>query len=693
VVLNGETISFTNGASILSITGINISTGNPEGSGDGGSVTIQGLPEVENNGAQSVTLIGGQIFSATFGPGRGGDILITSGAVELKGSSITSSANDSVDAIPGAGGNITLNLNALTLTDFSSILSSSATLPSNVAFGSGGNVLVQGLQGDDSVSQLIHLSGNSAIGSQTGNAAGGQVTLSSESVELYGGSTVFGATSETGLAGNIELNVNKLSLSAFSTVKSRTELSSGDAGAGGKITVQGVGGDGTSADSLFLSGEGSIESTSFGTGSIGSIVILANAINLTEGASIQAGTQQDSAAVAGSVTIGANTIDISGGSRIASQVFAATAGKVSINADQVTLDNGSIETSTGGVGRAGNVEMQVGNISLTHGSSINSASTGTEPVVNVADGTTQPPGQAGNITITATGSFTSDASSIATSAEANRGGDISITAQSVGLSNGTLITANSKAPLVVTKLVLDQDGQLVEEVVGSGNAGNITAHSGSTFVMNNSSMTTEATQASGGQVVITAPEMVQLSYSKISTSVAGSAVDTAGGNITIDPQFVVLQNSQIIAQAFAGAGGAIDIIATSAFIADPVSIVSASSTLGISGTVNIQSPLQNVGGELTALTQEFSSAAALLAQQCAARAADGKFSTFVVAAREGLPAEPGGFLASPSLTGELLGSHLSGRDPQPQLLAVTGLFPTYDAKPIQLAKLGSACHR
>ena len=190
--------------------------------------------------------------------------------------------------------------------------------------------------------------------------------------------------------------------------------------------------------------------------------------------------------------------------------------------------------------------------------------------------------------------------------------------------------------------------------------------------------------------------MIQLVNSQVSTSVGGSVgVPGAsdGGNITIDPQFVILQNSQILAQAFAGAGGAITITAASAYIADPLSIVNASSTLGISGTVNIQSPLQNVGGELTALTQEFSSAAALLAQQCAARAADGKFSTFVVAAREGLPMEPGGFLASPSLTPELLGPSLSLRDPQSQFSAVTGLFPKYDAKPIQLAKLGNACHQ
>jgi large exoprotein involved in heme utilization and adhesion len=186
--------------------------------------------------------------------------------------------------------------------------------------------------------------------------------------------------------------------------------------------------------------------------------------------------------------------------------------------------------------------------------------------------------------------------------------------------------------------------------------------------------------------------MVRLINSQVSTSVAGSDVDTTGGNITIDPQFVILQNSQIIAQAFAGSGGAIKIVAGSAYIRDPASIVDASSTLGISGPIIIESPVQNVGGRLTPLSQQFSSAAALLAQRCAARVADGKFSTFVVAGREGLPVEPGGFLASPSLTAELLGSSLAGRYPHTAIAAITGTFPEYDARPIQLAKFGNACH-
>jgi hypothetical protein len=285
-------------------------------------------------------------------------------------------------------------------------------------------------------------------------------------------------------------------------------------------------------------------------------------------------------------------------------------------------------------------------------------------------------GDAGSVTIKASGSFTSNGSKVSTSAENAKGGDILIDAQSVLLSNGTLISASSNAPFLET---------------GDGNAGNITIKSASNVVMQNSSVTTEASQASGGQIKITAPDMVHLINSKISTSVGGLAGKSDGGNINIDPQFVILQNSQILAQAVAGAGGAINIIATSAFIADPDSIVSASSTLGISGTVNIQSPLQNVGGELAALSEEFSSAAALLAQQCAARAADGKFSTFVVAAREGLPVAPGGSLASPSLMAEQFGSIISKRGPHTQFSAVTDLFPTYDTRPIQLATFGGAC--
>jgi large exoprotein involved in heme utilization and adhesion len=231
-------------------------------------------------------------------------------------------------------------------------------------------------------------------------------------------------------------------------------------------------------------------------------------------------------------------------------------------------------------------------------------------------------------------------------------------------------------------------------VVGDGNAGNVTITSASNVIMQNSSVTTEASDASGGQITINAADsgIVQLINSKVITSVAGSDADTSGGDISIDPQFVILQNSQILAQAFAGAGGNINII-SNVFLADPLSLVDASSQLGISGTVNIQAPVQNVSGELVVLSQDFSSAAALLAQQCAARVADGKFSTFVVAGRESIPVEPGGYLASPSFLTELVEPVLSRQLRQTPRSSVEGPFREYDTRLIQLARLGNACHR
>jgi filamentous hemagglutinin family protein len=700
--------------------------------------SVDGAPTaVDVKVSQDVALTNGSAISTlTSGLGRGGDVHITANSLTLENASEIKTRTEFGD---GVGGDLSLNVGTLTLTGSSVIRSQNFTFGTDLngdgvpdVTGVGGDVTVRGTQGAGSAADSVVVSGGSQIVSETlVSGDGGQVSIATKFLALSGrdtngvASTINSGTFGTGGGGDIVLSVQRASLSDGATIASTTafgEPAAGEAEAG-NITVQGLGGDRSKADSLTIEGlRSGITTDSFGLGRPGEIEVHANRVSLIEGAVIEGGSQQGDG-TGGIVTIDADSVRIVGGSHISSQARTQDAGQVTIMANQLTLDNGSIETTTasetggrGGpvelivgsvslangakitsstsqAGPAGNIKITVngGTLSLANGSEISSASTRTEVITNPdGTGTTQPPGQAGNITITAAGGFTSDASTLATSAEANHGGDVSITAHSVQLSNGTVITANSNAPLEVTETVLI-DGQLVEQVVGDGNAGNISVRSGSTFVMTNSSMTTEARFASGGQIEIITPEMVRVINGRVSTSVAGSATDTAGGNITIDPQFVVLQGAQIVAKAFAGAGGAIDIIATSAFIADPASIVDASSTLGISGTINIQAPLQNIGGELAPLSDEFSSAAALLAQQCAARAAGGKFSTFVVAAREGLPAEPGGFLASPSLTAKLQGSRLSGRDLHAQFSTVTGAFPEYEARPIQLAKLGNAC--
>ena len=213
------------------------------------------------------------------------------------------------------------------------------------------------------------------------------------------------------------------------------------------------------------------------------------------------------------------------------------------------------------------------------------------------------------------------------------GGTITITAgQSVTLNNGSSVSANS---------------------TGAGNAGNILINAGQQLEMRDGSITTQATKASGGNIDIQAIDRVRLVNSPISTSVRSGP--GSGGNITIDPNVVVLQNSPITAQADRGAGGNIK-ITTPLFLADSTSPVSASSQFGRNGTVTIQSPTSNLSESLGTLPSEPSQAQSLVTQRCAALA-NGQTSSFVVAGREQLPADPGGWLTSP-LTFTALGESL-----------------------------------
>jgi large exoprotein involved in heme utilization and adhesion len=180
----------------------------------------------------------------------------------------------------------------------------------------------------------------------------------------------------------------------------------------------------------------------------------------------------------------------------------------------------------------------------------------------------------------------------------------------------------------------------------SGNAGNVTVTASKSILLQNSSVTTEASEAAGGNIHLTARQMIRLRDSQITAAVRGGP-ETVGGNITIDPQFVVLQNSRIVANATQGQGGNIHIQAQQAFLADPTSLVDASSELGIDGQVDIQAPVKSISGVVAPLPQAFASAAALLRSPCAARLHEGTVSTLVERGRDGVPATPDGVLPSP----------------------------------------------
>jgi large exoprotein involved in heme utilization and adhesion len=150
------------------------------------------------------------------------------------------------------------------------------------------------------------------------------------------------------------------------------------------------------------------------------------------------------------------------------------------------------------------------------------------------------------------------------------------------------------------------------------------------------SVSAETARADAGDIEIRVGRLLDIEDGAITTSAAGGR--GAGGDILIDPEFVVLDNSRIVANAREGAGGNIRIVADN-FIATPDSVISASSDLGIDGTVVVEASEQDVTGGLVALPVGFVDASALLPASCAARRS-AHLSSFTATGRGGLPPGP-----------------------------------------------------
>ena len=172
-------------------------------------------------------------------------------------------------------------------------------------------------------------------------------------------------------------------------------------------------------------------------------------------------------------------------------------------------------------------------------------------------------------------------------------------------------------------------------------------------------ISTGAASANGGNIAISVAGRLYLLNSRVTTSVDGAKGN--GGNITIDPQFVVLNASQIIANAVGGNGGNITIVA-GRFLSSTNSIVQATSQLGISGTIDIIGTQVDLDRDLVTLPDELRDAPAVARDACSAALR----STLVDAGRGGLSQDPDTVI--PAL-------YLAGRPPRPGLDAMPPVRP------------------
>jgi hypothetical protein len=174
-----------------------------------------------------------------------------------------------------------------------------------------------------------------------------------------------------------------------------------------------------------------------------------------------------------------------------------------------------------------------------------------------------------------------------------RGGNVTVHANHLQVSDGGLIMANS---------------------LGAGDAGELTIQANTLEIFNQGLITTSAQYAGGGDIHLTVANQLYLRQGQLTTSVAGGTGN--GGNITIDhPQFVVMNHGRIVAQADAGHGGNIHIIAQQ-FLNTPDSLVSASSRVGLDGQVLITSPDQTISNSLLASPKTVRDISGLLPRRC-----------------------------------------------------------------------------
>jgi filamentous hemagglutinin family protein len=642
ISVESQSLELTDGATIETLA---------SGTTPGGDIVLQ---------APSMLLDGASVMVGTTGNGRGGDIRLHAGTLQMSsGATLWSSS----DAGPGKGGDIRVTASeAVTLSHPGPDGYSGAFMSSTSGSGDAGRIEIS--------SPSITLDAGWIVGMNFDEGRGGPIRIETNHLKMGGDSLVMNVNKGAGAAGDISLRaaraelenssimadtlgagrggavimeVGSLVLSRGSSVSSsalgvgnggRVTISAGDSvilsgrdGSGNPSRMDsftigsGNGGDISISSPLLVLDQGKIVADTIGEGDGGHITLQVGKLLVNNGGSISSSNLGDGAS-AGNISVHATeTVSVSGFNDENSRSILASltrgsgdAGQIEIEAPSISIHEGVINTSTLGSGKAGNILLESGNFQLTGGGIISSSTLGGS-------------GPGGNIHVHAGESLTiSDLESglYTTSTGEGHGGNIEAQANHLSLSSGSTISAKS---------------------TGAGDAGGVRITAFHSFISESSSVDARASQADGGNIVISVPHMVHLKNSTVSASVGGGP-GTTGGNITIDPEYLILANSAIVANAHEGKGGNIRIVAGT-FLSDPLSRVDASSDLGIDGTVDIRTLFGSLAESITPLRSDFLSIDSLLRDPCAVRLQGGKQSTFAVRGRDGLPVEPGDLLPSP----------------------------------------------
>ncbi len=455
----------------------------------------------------------------------------------------------------GKGGDIIIAADTLTIRD-----RGSAIQAGTYGRGNTGDIRVK-IAGSTDFSGAN--AGINALVARTGVGNSGNVSIETGSLSLRSGAKLAAVTTGQGNAGNITVNArNAVSLAGADIASTMEE----GAGNGGNIAIK--------ADSISLRQGATIAASTFATGDAGNVTLTAkNGISLADpNTTIFSAVEPGSSGNGGKISIDAKSVSLVNGAQLnAANNGKGNAGSIAIAATELVSLTGAntILFSTieaGGVGKGGKISIDAGNVALIDGAQLRSLSRGK--------------GDAGDVSITArqavklTGQRTAIFNTIEPGG-AGTGGNITVNAGSVMLSNGSFLAASNNgmgnAGNVNVKATgsVDIIGTKSPNLVGGisslvsnktvGNSGNITVDA-RTFKLQDSAALIAGNlgQGNSGAIKISTADSVMLS------GTGGLFVTTAsprgtGGDITIASPQIAIDRSKVNADSVSGNGGNIRI--------------------------------------------------------------------------------------------------------------------------------------
>ncbi len=607
-----------------------ISTDANQGTGMAGDleVTVSNELMIRNSGA---------IGADTFSPGSAGNLSVTAHSLLIDGSGtptiFTGISAQSNSGATGDAGNLTVAVaKAIVLTGGGQI--SADTFSS----GNGGSLSVTaGALTIDGSATPAFFTGISADSNQgaTGNA-GNAVVKVANSIAIRGSGEISASTYSNGNGGGLTVDAAYLTIDGSSTAFAQNGFETGIFARSNTAGTIGNSGDLAVGitNALTITGHGEISASTFSDGSAGNLKVSAGSLTIDGTATPKLFTGiTASSNVAASGNAGDLTVTVSGlltltsGGEIAATTFSSgNGGDLHVSAGSLTIDGAdardvgtgiSAESLAGASGKSGNIVVNSGSIGLTG---------------------------------------TGDISAI--SQTAAPGGSVFINASSLSLAAGGSVTsANSgsgsagSVKISVTGSVELDGASSISSMAAQSDAGSIQLTAGGNIELShNSSITVQGLNNNAGDIVLWTPNVLALHQSQV-TAQAG----LNGGNITLSLGYLLLDGSQITANASRGAGGVIIINLSSAdaVLGDPGafrivspyvfqsgdSSISASSSAGIPGSLLVAAPKVDLANGLLGLPDGLLDASSQLREQCATRLGQ-EFSSLLLLGSGGVATAP-----------------------------------------------------